>query len=247
MRTLTITSPMMRGDDVRLAQQTLHKAGYWVGTIDGVFGEITGRAAEQAKYELGYQLKNVLPTYGKQLHDFLTGARKPSVLMRRRANDRKSNQNLGKRAADIARSYVGVKENPPNSNRVMFSEWYGMIGPWCAMFVTYCFVRAGSKAFQRGSRWAYCPFMLNDARAGRGLTVVPSNKATQGDIVLFSWRQNGVADHVGILLTPVDRNGNFQSIEGNTAGPGGSQDNGGAVLIRPRNTRSVIAFCRAVS
>lgn len=246
MRVLTITSPMMRGADVRIAQQTLQKAGYWVGEIDGVFGEITGRAAEQAKYDLGYKLKNVLPTYGNQLHAFLTG-RKPTLLMRRRAKARKNKKNMGREAARIAQSFVGVKENPPYSNKVLFSDWYGMIGPWCAMFVTYCFVKAGSKAFERGRRWAYCPFMLNDARAGRGLTVIPANKATQGDIVLFSWRQNGVADHVGIVLTPVDKNGNFQSCEGNTAGAGGSQDNGGSVLVRPRNTRSVIAFVRAIA
>lgn len=246
MRVLTITSPMMRGADVRIAQQTLQKKGYWVGELDGVYGEITGRAAEQAKYDLGYQLKNVLPTYGDQLHAFLTGVKKPTLLMRRRANARKGNKNLGRRAAQIAQSYVGMKENPPNSNRIMFSEWYGMIGPWCAMFVTYCFIKAGSKSFERGRRWAYCPFMLNDARAGRGLTVVPSNKANQGDIVLFSWRQNGVADHVGIVLTPVDKNGNFKAVEGNTS-KNGSQDNGGAVVIQNRNTRSVIAFVRAIT
>jgi hypothetical protein len=236
---------MMRGDDVRLAQRTLQNNGYWVGTIDGVFGEITGRAAEQAKYDLGYRLRSVLPTYGQALHNFLTGRKKPSLLMRRRANARKSKQNLGKRAADIARSYVGVKENPPNTNRVLFSQWYGMVGPWCLMFVTYCFVKSGSTAFKRGSKWAYCPFMLNDARAGRGLTIVPANQATKGDIVLYSWRQNGVADHVGIVLTPVDKNGNFQNCEGNTSIS--SDDNGGSVMIRTRNTRSVIAFCRALS
>lgn len=245
MRTLILTSPMMRGADVTRAQQILKAKGYFVGEIDGIFGEITGRACSEAKYQLGYAAKNIKPSYGKTLEDFLTGKKRPTPVMRVRASQRNKKKPLGKEAIRIARQYVGTKEDPPGSNRVMFSEWYGMIGPWCAMFVTYCFVKAGSKAFERGSRWAYCPYMLQDARQNRnGLTLVPRDQEQPGDIVLYSWKQNGVANHVGILLTVPNLNGGFTAIEGNTAV--GADSDGGEVMIRQRSMSSVIGIVRPV-
>lgn len=243
MRTLTLTSPLTRGDDVERAQMVLKNHGYWVGNIDGVFGEMTGRACSQAKYELGYKLANVKPSYGATLEAYLTGKKRRTPAMLLRAKRRSAKKPLGKEAARIAQTFVGVKENPPGSNRVMFSEWYGMIGPWCAMFVTYCFVEAGSKAFKRGSHWAYCPFMVNDAREQRGITVVTEG-IDQGDIALFDWGRDGVADHVGIVLTPPDKAGNFRCCEGNTSTS--SDSDGGQVMIRTRNKAQVQAFVRAV-
>ena len=244
-RTLTLTSPMMRGEDVRRAQEILRNKGFFVGMIDGVFGELTGRACSDAKYQLGYAMKNVQPSYGPALEAFLTGKSKPSPAMRLRASQRNKKKPLGVAAIRVAREYVGVKENPPGLNRVMFSEWYGIIGPWCAMFVTYCFVKAGSGAFERGARWAYCPYMLQDARQNKnGLTIVNRQDVVAGDVALFSWKQNGVADHVGIVLTTPKANGSFTCIEGNTAV--GADSDGGAVMIRDRNASSVIGFVRVV-
>ena len=244
-RTLTLTSPMMRGKDVERAQSILRAAGYFVGDIDGIFGELTGRACMEAKNALGYANKNIKPSYGKDLEGFLTGSKKRTPAMIVRANQRKKKQALGVQALRVARQYLGVKENPPGSNRVMFSEWYGMIGPWCAMFVTYCFVKSGSKAFARGSRWAYCPYLLSDARANRnGVTLVTRTQARAGDVVLFSWKQDGVANHVGILATSVKPDGSFQSIEGNSSS--GRESNGGEVGMRARNARDVIGFVRVV-
>ena len=244
-RTLTLTSPMMRGHDVERAQMILKNKGFFVGEIDGIFGEITGRACTDAKYQLGYASKNIKPSYGKDLEAFLTGKKKPTPAMRVRASQRQKKKPLGLAALAVAKQYVGVKEDPPNSNRVLFSEWYGLIGPWCAMFVTYCFVKAGSKAFARGERWAYCPYMLQDARQNRnGLTVVPHKEARRGDIALFSWKRDGVANHVGIVVTAPGDGSVFTSIEGNTSTS--SDSDGGEVQIRQRNTYHVIAFVRPV-
>ena len=247
-RTLTLTSPMMRGQDVERAQSILRAAGYFVGEIDGVFGEITGRACMAAKNELGYANKNIKPTYGKDLEAFLTGKKKRTPAMIVRARQRKQKQNLGLAALKVAREYIGTKESPAGSNRVMFSEWYGMIGPWCAMFVTYCFVRSGSKAFVKGSRWAYCPYLLSAARRNEdGVTLVSRANVRPGDIVLFSWKQDGVANHVGIVAGNIDSAGNFHTVEGNTAATNaGDQSNGGMVAARVRNVAQVIGFVRAV-
>lgn len=244
-RTLTLTTPMMRGADVLRAQTILRSKGYFVGPLDSIFGEITGRACSQAKFQLGYAEKNIKPSWDKDLEAFLTGARRKTPAMAVRASQRIKKKTLGEQALAIAKQYVGVKENPPGSNRVMFSDWYGVIGPWCAMFVSYCFVKAGSRSFSRGHRWAYCPFMLDDARHSRnGLTVVSSIDAKTGDIVLYSWNHNGVADHVGIVITPPRGGISFMAIEGNTAV--GADSDGGEVMIRQRHTDDVIAFVRCV-
>ena len=244
-RTLAITSPPMHGVHVTYAQKMLNEYGVWVGAIDGVFGEFTGRACSEAKYKLGYAKANITPTYGTQLDRFLNGTLKQTVAMKIRAKQRVRKQSLPTTVIQIAREYIGVKESPAGSNQVLFSDWYGIIGPWCAMFVTYCFVKAGSKAFARGERWAYCPFMLADARQQKnGLSVVSAKDALKSDIVLYSWKQDGVANHVGIVLTPVDANGNFTAIEGNTSE--GNDSNGGEVMVRSRNFSSVIAFVRVI-
>lgn len=244
-RTLVLTSPMMRGADVLRAQTILQTKGYFVGEQDGIFGEITGRACSQAKYQLGYAEKNIKPTYDYTLESYLTGKRRQTPAMRIRASQRTKKKSLGEQAVVIAKQFMGVRENPPGSNRVMFSEWYGVTGPWCAMFVSYCFVKAGSKAFVRGQRWAYCPYMLDDARHNRnGLTVVGAGQVKTGDIVLFSWKHDGVANHVGIVVTPPRGGISFISIEGNTST--GSDSDGGEVMVRQRHINDVIAFVRCV-
>lgn len=244
-RTLVLTSPMMRGADVLRAQTILQNKGFFVGKLDGIFGEITGRACSQAKFQLGYAEKTIKPSYDVTLELYLSGKKKPTPAMRVRANQRRKKKTLGEQALAIAKQYVGVKENPPGSNRVMFSDWYGTIGPWCAMFVSYCFVKAKSKSFVRGQRWAYCPYILDDARHNRnGLTVVREDDAKTGDIVLFDWEHNGVADHVGIIVTPPNGGISFISCEGNTAV--GADSDGGEVMIRQRHVKDVIAFVRCV-
>jgi len=243
MRTLTLTTPLTRGSDVDRAQRILSVRGYFVGKVDGVFGKITGRACTDAKYALGYAAKNIKPSYGSDLEAFLTG-KKPTPAMRIRANQRKKKTSIGEAALKVAREYVGVKENPAGSNRVVFSEWYGVTGPWCAMFVTYCMVKAGSKTFERARRYAYCPYILSDAKQNRGMSVVSADDAESGDVVLYSWRQNGVADHVGLVVTPPNGGVSFVAIEGNTAI--GADSDGGEVMVRQRQVRDVIAFVRCV-
>ena len=44
---------------------------------------------------------------------------------------------------DIARAELGTKESPAGSNKVKYSAWYGLTGPWCVMFVMWCCNQAG--------------------------------------------------------------------------------------------------------
>lgn len=248
MRTLKLTSPPMTGKDVREAQRALSTIGAWVGKIDGVFGPQSAAAAKQAKWLLGYSDKNCTQTYGAQLHAYLTGNKTPNPIMRRRAEARRKMNTLPMRERALAESvkWLGTKESPPNTNKVMFSDWYGLRGPWCAMFVTWCYVRAGSKAFDpKKSRWAYCPFMVHDARAQRnGLIVVPLDRVQPGDIAMFDWQGDGTSDHVGIVETKPNSKGDFKCVEGNTSTS--SDSDGGEVMRRNRNKRQVQVFIRVV-
>ena len=244
MKTLVLTSPNMVGVDVNKAQTILKNLGYYNGKMDGIYGQQTAAATKAAKWDIGYAKKNVNSSFGSVLLDFLIDLKKPTLLMRRRASIRHHKSTVGDKALAEASKYIGVSEEPAGSNKVMFSEWYGMTGPWCAMFVTYCFVAAKSKSFVKGSRYAYCPYILTDARQNRGMTVVQPDAARSGDIVLYSWNDDGVANHVGLVATPPKGGISFLALEGNTAV--GADSDGGEVMVRQRHIKDVIAFVRVV-
>jgi hypothetical protein len=139
-----------------------------------------------------------------------------------------------------ANKWIGTKESPFGSNRVKFSLWYGVIGAWCDMFVTWCGLAAGSKVFKRGSRYAYVPYTLADARAGRNNLTITYFPQT-GDLVLFDWDNDGIADHIGFFGKWLDKaNTEFGTVEGNTGHTNAS--NGGEVLAMRRSKSDVIAF-----
>jgi hypothetical protein len=142
------------------------------------------------------------------------------------------------RAAALARAktQIGTAESPPNSNQVKYTDWYGMVGPWCAMFATWCFelgaqdIGKDSPSFVRGSRYSYVPYIIGDAQAHRyGLATTIDPVA--GDLVCFDWDWDGVYDHVG-LFVGWQSGANFSTVEGNTSGANDS--NGGEVMQRTR-------------
>jgi CHAP domain len=131
---------------------------------------------------------------------------------------------------------LGTKESPANSNKQKYGSWYGMNAqPWCAMFVTWCFEQVGdSPAFLKGSRYAYVPYVVGDAREGRnGLKT--TDDPIPGDLVCYDWNWNGEYDHIGIFEY-WKSNDTFSAIEGNTSYSDNS--NGGEVMRRDRNKSS---------
>ena len=246
MKALSLTSPNIKGAEVTVAQSVLKDLGYYNGKIDSVYGQQTAAATKAAKWDLGYAEKNVTATFDGVLLEFLISKKKPTLLMKRRASIRHNKSTVGDKALDVATRYIGVSEDPPGSNKVMFSAWYGMIGPWCAMFVTYCFVKSDSKSFVKGSKYAYCPYILADAKASRnGLRIIPTTSARTGDIVLFDWNKDGTADHVGIVNVAPNKRKTFTSVEGNTSGTNPSD--GGMVALMERKVTDVIAFVRVTN
>lgn len=119
-------------------------------------------------------------------------------------------------------------------------SYYGANGvPYCAMFVSWVFDQAGATC--PGLPGAYCPWIERDGKnAGRA---VNKYSAQPGDVVLFDWGGDGVADHVGIV--EVNHGSYIQTCEGNTSsGTSGSQGNGGVVARRTRNWNCVKAIIR---
>lgn len=126
----------------------------------------------------------------------------------------------------VAQSQIGIKEYPRGTNRVKYSVWYGLIGAWCDMFVSWCANRAGVGNVI--GKYAYCPYHVSYFKK-KGWWHNAEYKPQPGDIVFFASR--GVACHVGIVEK---RNGSqsVTTIEGNTSTS--SNDNGGAVMRRVR-------------
>jgi len=252
MKTYKTTSPPMRGDAVKALQRRLaggnaFKENYQPGTIDGVFGQTTAAAAYRAKHWMGYPPEKMVRTYGEMLDNFLSGKTKlPEAYAGRRAARKKqaSLVPLRVKALNEATKHIGTRESPSGSNRVTFSTWYGIIGPWCAMFCTYCYDKVQSKAFIRGSRYAYVPYIVQDAQRGvNGLAV--TNSPLPGDLVCYDWEKNGVSDHVGLFEKWTNQaRGEFSAIEGNTGI--GNNSNGGQVMRRNRTRGSVQAFVRVM-
>jgi len=140
---------------------------------------------------------------------------------------------------DIAEAENGTHEDPINSNKTKYGEWYGLNGvPWCAIFISWVFDRAGhplghidtSRGFQ------YCPSAYNYWKVHNCLTESPQ----PADIVVFDWNGDGVCDHTGIFVKWIDPGKTFQCWEGNTSLS--NDNNGGRVMLRTRHAAGVKAF-----
>ena len=217
-------------------------------SLDGEYGPVTASAVHLAKWLLGYPTKEVNSVAGPVLQAYLRGEKKIPLTYVARRNARlramAAADTIRIKAAAKAATQIGVHESPFGSNRVLYSQWYGIIGSWCAMFVTWCNVMVGGKRFQKGNRYAYVPYVVADARAGRNglhLTSAPQ----RGDLVCYDWTHDGTADHIGYFDAWIDEvAGTFHAIEGNTSA--GNFSNGGAVERTTRYRYQVQAFVRVV-
>ena len=245
MKTISLTSPLTRGPHVVRMQAALKRgnifqADFLHGPQDGLAGEGTCRAFIRSKYWAGYGSGSLHPYGGDELYNYLTGVKPLGPMMKIRRARRiaaAKETPVGVKALNLARAELGEKEWPAGTNRVKYSAWYGLTGPWCAMFVSWCLDRAGSKF-----HYAYCPYVVNDARAGKnGLQVVSFEAAKTGDLALYNWDGDWDADHIGFLEQKTG-GFSFDAIEGNTAV--GNDSNGGEVMRRRRSRSQVQAFVR---
>jgi hypothetical protein len=139
-----------------------------------------------------------------------------------------------------ARTQLGVTEDPPGSNHVRYWDDIGQSGaqgqPWCAAFVLAGLDATGTTATTRS---VYVPTITDDYDQAGDLYSVSDGQP--GDQLLYDIG----AGHTGILVSLDLDARTVTAIEGNTsAGPGGSQDNGGGVFQRVRLFEDVIGVGR---
>jgi len=241
--TIGIQSPYLQDNDgfhaVSDAQKILKKRGYYHGAIDGVLGPITASSFSEAKWFLGYNRSKCTKVFGALLMSYLNRTRKPNSRMKllrsrrlRKAVRRHASRKLSPQSRLVRKltSQIGQTEHPPHSNRSKFSLWYRMIGPWCAMFISWGMAQIG---FGKKYRYAYVPTIYALAHESRsGLSVIHPSQVRAGDQYLCDWNRNGVFDHIGVATSRVVDNA-WSGIEGNTSV--GNLSNGGKVLATHRN------------
>jgi hypothetical protein len=141
---------------------------------------------------------------------------------------------------EIARSQIGTRESPANSDNVKYNTvYYGreVSGkyPWCAVFVWWVFREAGApELYYGGGETAYCPTLMSFHKKQKVTDYRP------GDIVFFNFSGRSSAGHVGICES---WDGTYiTTIDGNTGSA--SEDNGGAVLRRRRHKKFIVGAYR---
>ena len=127
-------------------------------------------------------------------------------------------------------SQLGTVESPPGSNRTVYCDWYGLTGPWCAMFVSWCFFNEGLALPASTSKgFAYTPAGAQWFKNQGRWSEIPE----RGHVVFFDFPNDSVhrISHVGVV-TGVNPDGTIDTIEGNTDERGGRT--GGKVMRRRR-------------
>lgn len=146
----------------------------------------------------------------------------------------------GEKLIEIARSKIGTKEKPKNSNKTEFGEWFGLNSvAWCGIFVSWVYWKSGFSLgkvdFFKG--FAGCQYAFKHYKEKGKVVEIPK----KGDIVFYDWNLDGRFDHVGIFVESIDEN-KFIAIEGNTAL--NNDSNGGEVMQRERKFGKGVKFVR---
>lgn len=262
MRTLRLTSPLTKGEDVKVLQKAINARQAARSRpriiVDGECGPATINAASSLGYLLGAQKstfeRNYL-TIGLQRMIIHPKSRTPLQLVRARnrkkyLEEEAKRSTPQKRVVKAAYSFVGVTEHPAGSNRgpvvSKFQKPFGVDGVfWCGAFVGYLLREYGG--IPVNSRILYVPYIISDAKNGTNgfKKTVPLQDIQPGDVLCFDFGvSSDTGEHVGIAVSrPV--NGMVETIEGNTSsGSAGSQSNGGGVFHRSRPLSSIVAACR---
>jgi hypothetical protein len=141
-----------------------------------------------------------------------------------------------------ATAEIGTKEFPADSNKVKYNTWIygkevsGPNYPWCGAFVSWVYDQAGMNLGNIGLKNGFvgCPYAVEKLAKWGKIVTVPE----EGDVVFFDWQGDGKFDHTGIFQEDINKEGQFWSIEGNTALTNDS--NGGEVMLRKRKYKNCI-------
>ena len=144
----------------------------------------------------------------------------------------------GEQIVKVAFAEVGNIENPKNSNKTKYGEWFGFNGvAWCGIFVSWCYDHAGYPLPKIGFAKGFAGCLTAVAYFKKNNMI--TNDPKVGDIVFFDWNGDGRYDHTGIFNGwASDDKRFFYTIEGNTSLT--NQSNGGEVMSRKRKKVGVL-------
>lgn len=256
-RDFSLTSPYMKGDDIKAFQRLLTEIFVerwevnWVVEADGVYGPGTRAAARSAYHGYGIAQAS-LDAHGVTpwARALLSDPSKRNATQKKRGADRaewrdrlrkshRSENGLGEAMAAWALTKVGVSEDPPGSNRgPQITRWQEMAGykgggvPWCGCFVNAAMVAAGFPTQTWGI--GYCPYVESHARAGIDGWVWrdAGSSPYPGWLALFG---SGEAKHIEVV---VKRGKPLRTVGGNTSKGDGSPNEGGEVAYHDFSTYS---------
>lgn len=139
-----------------------------------------------------------------------------------------------KQVTDYSKKFV---RKAPYGSPNTFTRWFygdNRVAPFCAIFVYYCLAHTGGKYLMEGcSNKAYVPTIYNWAKA-KGYFITSGSKAKLGDLCIFDWNKDNVADHIGFIIK--DNGNEVETLEGNT-------DNG-RVAYRTRSKGLIKGYVR---
>lgn len=142
-------------------------------------------------------------------------------------------------AVKLAASQNGVQENPPGSNHCKYSTWFGVQGPWCAMFLSWIWYSLGMRfrSAQTPKGWASAQMMHDYFKKHGWLTTTPK----AGDVVFWAFPggHSGI-DHVSMFVSAT--RSDVTTWDGNTSTA--SDQDGGHVEKRTRPKTYVVAYGR---
>lgn len=259
MRTLQLTSPEMRGEDVRTLQHRLnerlqHYRSRSRVKEDGVYGRETAHLVREVAWTMG------LDTFGASVgvqHDIEHPHLRSPLQLRREHERAQERIHTSKIAGDShgleavvahARSYLGIKEIPAGSNwgKPVPARWEENFGfdtgvSWCACFACSMVNDAGGHVH---GECGFCPAIEGYARAkinGFDLWVPNHTEGVKpGWLVLYNWVGGSEPEHIGVVekITPT----HVVAIEGNTSGSNPSD--GGMVARMERPYSFTVGYAR---
>lgn len=204
--------------------------------VDGQMKTLTCAAVQRGKRRLGYpgkalgiDLDDVFA--GNFFLEILEGSRPlpAAYKLRRRkrlraiAAQHEKNGKLKEmrlRALRIIKAELGTMERGGNTNRIKYNTWWGWGAvAYCVIGLSWAWVKAGSKAFVKGSRWAGTDLMLAEGKQGsHGLHL--TNDPDPGCPGVIDFDGHSDPDHA-ITFVKDNGDGTCETYEFNTTSSGG--------------------------
>lgn len=147
-----------------------------------------------------------------------------------------------------AKSQLGYREGINNDNKYAKAIAPSLNHqPWCAIFVSWCFDKAGATKLIDGQySWGFAGCTGAMRQFIKDGMRVPKRSARPGDIVFFDFNDSDItSEHVGIVVESAKTWG-LVTVEGNTCAEHatGSQANGNGVYRRNRPYGVILAVVR---